>query len=109
MAMENTTVDPKNKNTAAIGCSVITTDRDKNKGLDTEANGPKFSVEQGEEALGIAFGIGKCEINDLGEMIVDGVKSNAKMSEAQQNRYAAYRKHIEGIKKQRREKDGFTH
>ena len=100
--MESTTVDPKNK--AAIGCSVITTERAKDKGIATRANGPKFSVEQGDETLAIAFGIEKYSINDLGELLVNGVKSNANMPKAQQDRFAEYRKRIEAMKNRQAKK-----
>ena len=94
--MENTTVDPKNKNTAAIGCSIITTDRDKNKGLENKANGPKFSVEQGEEILGIAaLSSEGCTINEFGEIISpDGAKMGAKMPKTEQDRYKAYKNNM---------------
>ena len=109
MAMGNTTVDPKNKNTAAIGCSIIITDRDKNKGLENKANGPKFSVEQGEETLEISLSTEKCTINEFGEIIrPDGSKTGAKMSKTEQQRYAEYREQITNSKK-RNSKGGFEH
>lgn len=96
MAMGNTIVDPKNKNTAAIGCSIIITDRDKNKGIENKANGPKFSVEQGGETLEISLSTEKCTINEFGEIIrPDGAKTGAKMSADEQKRYTDYRRNID--------------
>lgn len=105
--MENTTVDPKNKNTAAIGCSIITTDKDKNKGIDNQANGPKFSIELGEEILGIAaLSLEGYAINEFGEIIrPDGAKMEAKMSQREQNIYANYRKNIAKRKRQQAKDD----
>ena len=113
--MENTTVDPKNEYTAAIGCSIITTDKDKNKGIENKANGPKFSIEQGEEILGIAaFSLEGCIINEFGEIIrPNGEKMKEKMSSKEQARYADYRKNIAKRKRQQaknyRKDEGLVH
>ena len=99
MAMENTTVDPKN--TAGIGCSIITVNRDKDKGIENKDNGPKFSVKQGEEILGIPLSSERCTINESGEIIgPNGAKTGAKMSQEEQDRYGDYRKNIADKKKQ---------
>ena len=104
--MESTTVDPKNK--AAIGCSVITTERANDKGIATRANGPKFSVEQGDETLEIPLNAEGCYINEFGEIIrQDGSKTGATMSKAEHDRYGAYRKNI--AKKREQIKGGFEH
>lgn len=107
MAMGNTTVYPKN--TAGIGCSIITVNRDKDKGLENKDNGPKFSVKQGEEILEIALSTEKCTINEFGEILrPDGAKTGAKMSKIEQDRYADYREHISD-KKAIKSKGGFEH
>ena len=107
--MENTIVESQNRNTAAIGCSIITTDKDRNKGLENKANGPKFSIEQGEESLAIALSTEKCSINEFGEIIrPDGTKTGARMSETERDRFNSYRKGINRRKQQLR-KDEFTH
>lgn len=103
MAMGNTTVDPKN--TAGIGCSIITVNN-RDKGIANKENGPKFSVKQGEEILEIGLSTEKCTINEFGEIIrPDGAKTGSKMSEEEQERYANYRKNITKMKEQK----GFEH
>ena len=105
MAMGNTTVEPKG--TAGIGCSIITVNRDKDKGLENKDNGPKLSVKQGEETLELALSSEKYTINEAGEIIgKDGAKTGAKMSKKEHMRYTDYRANIEKKIKQQL-KDGF--
>lgn len=100
MAMESTTVNPKN--VAGIGCSVITVNRDKDREITSNESGPKFSVKQGEEILGLSLiSSEKCYINDEGEMIgPDGIKTGSMMSSKEQARYSGYKKSIHKMQKE---------
>lgn len=90
--MGNTTVDPMKP---GIGCSIITVENR----VKTKENGPKFSVQNGEDTLSIKLSSEKVMLNKNGEIVrPDGSKTGSTMSTEQKAQYDRYIKGIEKIK-----------